>query len=300
MTDRERDTARDMLRRAIVELRNVSIPDGPPPELMASTADKALRFVGAQPRVARPSEEGKAMNIMSMPDGLSTDLTASTVAEIPQADSLADKRVRLLELGRKRRASRWPPHKTIGDYDDGKEESVWVSPITELACNVNAEIMILMQDWSSDESMKKGGEEPWSADINLERLLKRHFRLAPSETFITNVFPFIKLGARSAPINMKDLVRAAKEFALPQVEIVAPKIAVCLGLATYNAVRRAAGIRPVTPLEVAIQSPFAFGPTRIWCQAHTGRLGTIGRNKGGVDRVNDDWARMAAAFFGPR
>jgi uracil-DNA glycosylase len=100
----------------------------------------------------------------------------------------------------------------------------------------------------------------------------------------------------SARIKKEDLVCAAGKFALPQIEIVAPRVAVCLGKAAFNAVKIAAGHRGAKSVADAIASPFELGGTQVWCQAHTGQQGTNYRNKNGVDRVTSDWACMAQAY----
>jgi len=115
-------------------------------------------------------------------------------------------------------------------------------------------------------------------------LLKSHFNLDLADTYGTNLFPFIKAGSLSSAIPIRDLERAAREFALPQIEIVEPKVVICLGLRTFNALRRVLGTEPFKNVAAAIASPISFKRSRIWCQAHTGALGQNNRNRGGVDR----------------
>ena len=85
----------------------------------------------------------------------------------------------------------------------------------------------------------------------------------------------------------------ARKYALPQIRIVQPSLAVCLGFNSFSAVLVAAGRPRVRGLEAAIRSPFDLGSTRVWCQAHTGQMGANNRNRGGINRVDDDWAAMA-------
>jgi uracil-DNA glycosylase len=161
-----------------------------------------------------------------------------------------DKHARLLELGRLRQESRWPGYKCIGDYHGGVYECDFVSPYTRSACNVDAELMILLQDWSSDEVLSgpylhgrcTAGHDPCRVtNKRLKELLRAHFGLELEDVYATNVFPFVKLGAMNRSIAMRDLVRAAREFALPQIEIIGPRLAVCLGKAAFDAVALAAG-----------------------------------------------------------
>ena len=58
----------------------------------------------------------------------------------------------------------------------------------------------------------------------------------------------------------RDFVRAANEFALPQIQIVEPKIVICLGLATFNALRRACAETQCHPLDP--RRPDAHAPHR--------------------------------------
>jgi restriction system protein len=114
-----------------------------------------------------------------------------------------------------------------------------------------------------------------------------------ADVYGTNLFPFIKKGGMSSSIPMNDLIRAAKEFALPQIRIVRPKLIVCLGLNTFNALRIACKHPPVQRMNEAIASPFTFDESRIWCQAHTGARG---QNNRGRERVAEDWRKMKVDF----
>lgn len=217
-----------------------------------------------------------------------------------------DKHSQLLELAQKRKRSRWNGYKCIGDYHGGVYECDYVSPYTKSAHNVDSDIMVILQDSSSDQGIS---EEPTQEGIkygylpslptnkNLIRLLNAHFGIGLNDIYATNLFPFIKLGYLSTNIPLYDLVRAAQEFALPQIKIVCPKLVVCLGGATFNAIRRACGYKDWLKMDSAIESPFKVGRSQIWCQAHTGRLGQNNRNRGGVERVSADWKRMKNAIF---
>jgi uracil-DNA glycosylase len=93
-------------------------------------------------------------------------------------------------------------------------------------------------------------------------------------------------------ISGKDFARAACEFAIPQIDIVAPRLVICLGLKAFNGLRSALGTPRLKTLGAATDDPFSYGTIRIWCQSHPGQLGRMNRNRGGIDRVSSDWARM--------
>lgn len=195
----------------------------------------------------------------------------------------------------------------LGFYAGGKYECDYVSPYTKGASNVDADIFLLLQDWSSDDDMRKSQEiEPdvlrfgrtlsQPTNQNLEQLLCKHFGLQISDTYGTNLYPFIKPGNMSAYIPQKYLVMAAQQFALPQIEIVKPKLVICFGKATFNAIRKASDERTVDTVDLGIKYPFVVNHTHIWLQSHPGTLGKINRNKGGIDRVSEDWKYMSEQF----
>lgn len=221
-----------------------------------------------------------------------------------------DKAAKLAALADNRRGAPWEGYRALADYHEGKYDCHHVSPYTKSAGNVDAEVMVMLQDWSSDlrlsgpfdqEAAELGYTPGLPTNRHLSALLRENFQLPLSAVYATNLFPFIKRGALSAGIPAKDLVRAAREFAVPQIDIVRPRLVICLGLRTFNALRQVVCGGPLQTLAAAIEQPFAYGTASVWCQAHTGQLGRNNRNRGGVDRVSQDWARMRAALsIGPR
>jgi len=97
----------------------------------------------------------------------------------------------------------------------------------------------------------------------------------------------------NAGIPQRLMDRAAVEYTLPQIEIVKPKLVICFGKSTFNALRTAVGVPKVSSVDEGVERPFKFGDTSFWLQAHTGLLGQNNRNKGGVNRVDADWRKMA-------
>ncbi len=160
--------------------------------------------------------------------------------------------------------------------------------------------MVLLQDWASDDFLIKPvrpdiadcGHDPSNVtNVRLKALLRTHFGLEFEDIYATNVFPFIKPGGMSGAIKAADFGRAIREFAIPQLEIVAPRLVICLGLMTYNTFARAAGQHAASTIAGAIAQPFGVGSAEVWAQAHTGRLGAARR---GTQQMDDDWQHMAA------
>jgi hypothetical protein len=75
-----------------------------------------------------------------------------------------DKTTRLLQLAHRRQRTFWPGYKPLIDYHDGAYECDFVSPYTKSECNVDAAVMIMLQDWSSDERLE-GPLNPHAAKL---------------------------------------------------------------------------------------------------------------------------------------
>ena len=137
---------------------------------------------------------------------------------------------------------------------------------------------------------------------NLKALLGSHMGVSFSDTYATNAFAFVRSGKMDAHIPFPDLVRSAAAYALPQIAIVRPKMVLCLGSASFNAVRRAiiderSGVfgkrdRKWMPLASAwcIEDPFHtehFG-IPVFGVAHPGANGHARKR-----RASGDYAKVA-------
>jgi hypothetical protein len=65
----------------------------------------------------------------------------------------------LLELVKKRQAHRSPRYFNLADFHGGFYECDFVSPWTISANNLNASLMLIGQDWSSSDSLKRPRDE---------------------------------------------------------------------------------------------------------------------------------------------
>lgn len=209
----------------------------------------------------------------------------------------------LLELAKQRQAMRLDGFACIGDFHGGIFECDHVSPYTKSGHNVDAEIMVVGQDWSSADSLGKFPPNRESAELgytpklptnrNLDDLLDRHFGLTRADCYLTNLFPFVKQGGMSTGIPLKDLVASAQIFTIPEIQIVEPRLAICLGQRTFIALMRANGLKDSPRMDDAVNSPFTIGQSAIHCAAHTGALGM---NNRGREQVELDWQTLAATL----
>src|SRR6266446_4493962 len=153
-----------------------------------------------------------------------------------------NKHTALHKLAKKRKGARWCGFKCIADYANGAFDCDHVSPYTKSADNVDADIFVMLQDWCSDDWLSKeknrkhydnlvryGLCPSLPANMKLTSLLREVFSLELRDTYATNLVPFIKPGKMNANIDRRVMIDAAREFGLPQIKIVQPKLVICLG-----------------------------------------------------------------------
>jgi hypothetical protein len=216
--------------------------------------------------------------------------------------SAALKESRLNRLAMTRQQTRLRGYFCLHEFAGGKYECPYVSPWSKFAHDVGASIMIVGQDWASEgrlrgpvnyDRVRLGYDPDIPTNINLQDLLRRHFGMAWADVYATNAFPFIKPGGMNGSIPPEDLIPAVEKFLKPQIEIIQPQIAICLGLSTFNAVRQSCGYDKLRTLDDAMKSAFDFRHSKIVAVAHTGARGT---NNRGRDRVEQDWAAIRRQF----
>lgn len=216
----------------------------------------------------------------------------------------------LYELIAKRRSETTSAYHHLHSFDDGIWDGEYVVPWTKSACNLDASLMIIGQDWASEKFLNDarhnaperliavkaaGQDEHLPTNRRLKALLRTHFDMEFAQTYATNVSVFIKPGTMTANISMRDMLYCARTYTLPQMRIVQPLMAICLGAKTFNSVRQAVGL-PYLRLKDA-HAPSAhtiYNGTEIYGVPHTGGLGHA--NSGGMEKVSQIWATLAARF----
>jgi uracil-DNA glycosylase len=172
-------------------------------------------------------------------------------------------------------------------HDGAYDRHPWVSPRTISAGNVDSDLMIVAQDWASEDYLCKplnddmcmlGLEPSLPFNRNLERLLREAFHRELADVFVTNAFVFAKPGGMTARIPRRDLARSAAEYGVPQVAIVRPRLVICLGAVTFDAMRRAGA-------DLAARAELHHVP-------HVGALGL--RATGGYDASLARWRQLVS------
>jgi len=221
-----------------------------------------------------------------------------------------DKAAALSELVAKRRIETGAAYHHLHTFDMGCWDCEYVVPWTKSACNLDAQLMIIGQDWISEDFLmnpryntpkrvqdrkRLGQDEYLPTNQRLKSLLFKHFRMKFSETYATDVSVFIKPGDMSGPVPIKDLAYCAEKYTLPQIVIVRPAMALCLGAKTFNSIRRAMNEADLRLSEASIPaSHTVYELTEIYGVSHTGGRGYA--NAGGAENVDRIWAALAARF----
>jgi hypothetical protein len=80
------------------------------------------------------------------------------------------KREKLLQLAKRRQKDRLLPHRCLADFHNGYYECFHVSPWTVSACNVDADLMLIGQDWASSKLLEREPPvEEWSGGPIFDR-----------------------------------------------------------------------------------------------------------------------------------
>ena len=203
----------------------------------------------------------------------------------------------------------------LTDFHNGIYECDYISPWSISANNINSDILVVLQDWSSSDSLSNdkidydsiniGHTPSLKTNINLKMLLKDTFNIDDlSNIYVTNLFPFIKKGAMNASIPIKDTTQSATDYILPLIEIIKPKVIVALGKQTYVSIKRAYDLKNklskdtiISKMKISdiiekepIEIIFDKNISKLYCQSHPGGLGIM--NRGGIDIVKNDWKKM--------
>lgn len=172
-----------------------------------------------------------------------------------------------------------------------------VSPLSAAAKNFNSPIMLVGQDWASVESVKGFTDKVWkqgydshlATNKNLHRLLFDCFGLNFSDTYATNIFPFIKTGGMSSYIPTGPLHYSAEFYTLKEISIIKPKIVICLGKRTYEVLTKVITGKNGNWTK-SLKERHMFCGAVIVASPHAGSLGV--RNAGGFDALKLHWSKI--------
>ena len=213
------------------------------------------------------------------------------------ADGNNEKWQKLAALTGERKAAPLIGYCCVGSFHNSAYECEFVTPLTKSACNADAEVLIVAQDWASEAFLSKafnpelarlGYDPKLPTNKNLQRLLKDHLSLHFSDTYATNLFPFIKPGHMSRKVPGEDLLWCARRFTLPQIEVVAPLMVICLGRSsTFASLAAALGHQAPQSSDEPL-GPLRYENSEIFGVTHTGARSALWRS-----RVKTEWRFLA-------
>jgi uracil-DNA glycosylase len=184
-----------------------------------------------------------------------------------------------------------------GIYD--KEDHI--GPWSKWQGNLNAEIMLIGQDWGSEKYYldNKGNHDDYG--ITNSRM-KEVFGLlgidvglpnTPNKDapcFFTNVVLGLKNGNKSATIKNKWVNEHSKEFLKPTLEIVDPKIIITLGKPAYDSVADIYGLKKDKMSKLIEKNPIKLSNDKIiFAMYHCSPLGCINRK---WELQKQDWIKI--------
>jgi DNA polymerase len=174
------------------------------------------------------------------------------------ADAMSDRATAYAALVRARRSCRacaGPTNPAV--CDGGVHDSDHIGPWSLWQGNLNAEIVIVGQDWGDTRhfTANAGRDTPRNPTNETLRRLLLSIGIeipAPDATdagggavFLTNAVLCLKQGGMQGPVRQLWFDNCGSRFLRATIDLVAPKIVVTLGERAYRAVAAAYGLRPV-------------------------------------------------------
>jgi hypothetical protein len=149
-----------------------------------------------------------------------------------------------LALAEERVAAQCSPHRQPEDF--GYDFRTWVSPYTKGAHKFGG-LALVLQDWASADGLsgqlnpeiQRHGRTPTLlTNVRLEQLLNRVLGVSLVDVYATNAFPFVKAGGMSAGLRSCDVRKAARQFAVRELELVKPTAVLALGAVAHLALHQ--------------------------------------------------------------
>jgi DNA polymerase len=188
-----------------------------------------------------------------------------------------------------------------GIYD--KENHI--GPLSRWQDDINAELMIVGQDWGGDETYndQKGMDKTDRTNKRLLILLKSvDFEILPPEKqqptkflFFTNSVLCLREGSNAQGyVRSRCFKNCSIAFLRPQVELVNPKVVVTLGSSAYGSLVNVFGKGPPLPMREAVIKDFQLNDRTVLVPVYH----PMNRGRGAHTEAQqiDDWKRVRKAL----
>ena len=187
----------------------------------------------------------------------------------------------------------------------GKYDSEQIGPWSLWQADLNAELLIVGQDWGDISYFQKwqGRDQPSGnpTNENLQKLLN-HLGVQigrprdPQDqvVFFTNLILCLKAGGLQAAVNDHWFTNCARAFFGPLVEIIKPRAILALGKKVSESILDLYGIQHSKNLrlsEMMSQSPFSLTSSAVLFPLYHCGAGGINRNRS-MPEQEKDWSRI--------
>lgn len=188
-----------------------------------------------------------------------------------------------------------------GDFDSAE-----IGPWTRWLGDLGARVLVVGQDWGDQRAFEKleGVNDPSATNRMLRKLLASvgvqvpdiGMAAGPSGVFLTNAVLCFKDQGCQGPVRPEWFRECGTRFLRPQIELIEPRVVICVGERAFAAVLSAYGLPAYTSWRTAVEGPgvlLARGPV-AFAVYHCGRriLNTHRNEKAQLK----DWRRVAAAL----
>ena len=177
----------------------------------------------------------------------------------------------------------------------------YVGPWTVSACNVASDLILVAQDWGSEDYLRKApdpqqrelGHNPkLPTNKNVKRLLSEAFGRTFSSVYATDAFVFIKPASMGTSIPWKDLQTSITRYTFEEIRIVQPKMVICIGGTTFNGFRLALGQPPQLIKLATYETPsISIHGAEVYGVPHVGGSGLAAT--GGYENSFRIWRTLA-------
>lgn len=156
------------------------------------------------------------------------------------SDTASNKRQALRRLAEKRRNCRTPRgYEHIEAISPQNATDEYVVPWTKSANNVDSCVMLVAQDWNSIDSLTQGADEihqhttgqskKFKTNRVVRGFLREYLGMRFCDTYATDIIPYLKPGDASSIVSPSALVHCAEMFTIEEIQIVRPRIVICIG-----------------------------------------------------------------------
>lgn len=189
--------------------------------------------------------------------------------------------------------------------DKGKWDSDQIGPWSLWQASLDAELIIVGQDWGDVSYFKKweGRDQPSGnpTNENLQKLLgtigidvRKPREVQHQIVFFTNIILCLKTGGLQSPVEEQWFQNCSVAFFKPLVEIIKPIAVLALGKKVSESIFEIYGIQQPknTPLSDKIkQAPYQLTDSTVLFPLYHCGAGGVNRNRS-MEKQMDDWSHI--------